>query len=311
MNELTKKENTLPAEMADLSKFILVHREELVAVRAGIRAIEKVGLAKSVHEQKLLEAQMLAEAVLDAETQLGSLIAQLPESPGKRTDLQVGPVDSPVQKLTKREAIESIGISVKQAQRYETLAAHPEVVEQAKAEARSSGDIVSRTAVLESIKNDKKPFTVHNSGEIEWYTPAQYIDSARRVMGSIDLDPASSPSANTIIKAKHFYTIDDDGLKHDWKGNIWMNPPYADVARFVEKLCSSDISSVIVLVNNATDTFWFQKLIFHAGRIHFIRPDGNSAGTPLQGQAFVYIGDSPYRFLAEFQKYGWGFKTNS
>ena len=50
-------ENKLPASLDDLSKFVLVGREKLVAVRAEIRAIEKVGLAQEVRKQKLSEAQ--------------------------------------------------------------------------------------------------------------------------------------------------------------------------------------------------------------------------------------------------------------
>ena len=67
-NELTVIQNTnLPDTIGDLSKFILIGREKLNAVRAEIRAIEILKLAENVHNQKLEEASLLAEALLDAE----------------------------------------------------------------------------------------------------------------------------------------------------------------------------------------------------------------------------------------------------
>ena len=67
-NELTIIQNkNLPDTISDLSKFILIGREKLNAVRAEIRAIEILKLAENVHNQKLEEASLLAEAVLDAE----------------------------------------------------------------------------------------------------------------------------------------------------------------------------------------------------------------------------------------------------
>lgn len=59
----------------------------------------------------------------------------------------------------------------------------------------------------------------------DWYTPAAFVDSARVVMGCIDLDPASHPEANMRVKAANFHTAEDDGLSHEWRGCVFLNPP--------------------------------------------------------------------------------------
>lgn len=65
----------------------------------------------------------------------------------------------------------------------------------------------------------------HSSKSQEWYTPAPVIESARKVMGSIDLDPASSHFANQNVKADNWWTKEEDGLTRDWYGNVFCNPP--------------------------------------------------------------------------------------
>jgi hypothetical protein len=45
-------------------------------------------------------------------------------------------------------------------------------------------------------------------------------------LGEIDLDPASNALAQSWIKAGNFFTIEDDGLKQQWFGRVWCNPPY-------------------------------------------------------------------------------------
>lgn len=148
MNEIATQQMQLPDTLEDLSKFVLVGREKLNAVRAEIRAIEKVQLAAEVHEQKLQEAQEIAEAVLDAETKLGELTSKMEQTKGARTDIK--PTDNGVPK-SKAQQLEEIGITEKQKQRYETLAKHPEQVEKAKAEARAEGKIVTRQDVIHKI----------------------------------------------------------------------------------------------------------------------------------------------------------------
>jgi ParB family chromosome partitioning protein len=173
-------------------------------------------------------------------------------------------------------------------------------------------------AHVQAVVDDFKPpaHVSHNSGNNEWYTPAAYIDAARNVMGGIDCDPASSAKANETVKASVFYTAEDDGLEYEWHGRVWMNPPYAQplVAQFCESLVSQyehTVTEACVLVNNATDTGWFHRLLgiaaavcFPRGRIRFIDAEGNASGAPLQGQSIVYCGPSAVAFGEWFGRFG-------
>ena len=51
-----------------------------------------------------------------------------------------------------------------------------------------------------------------DSGIVEWYTPGWVTAAARQVMGTIDLDPASSVAANSTVGAKCFLRRKMTGL---------------------------------------------------------------------------------------------------
>ncbi len=154
------------------------------------------------------------------------------------------------------------------------------------------------------------------TGDTEWFTPPQYIDAAREVMGGIDVDPATHPVAQQTVGAVNHYTADDDGLSHQWHGRVWVNPPYAQplIAQFITKLVgevgAGRVEQAILLTHNYTDTAWFHEaeaaadlLCFTRGRIKFVDADGNDCA-PTQGQAFFYYGPAGARFREIFRRFG-------
>lgn len=150
----------------------------------------------------------------------------------------------------------------------------------------------------------------------EWYTPPHIIELARSVLGEIDLDPASCEEANRIVRAKQFYSKEQDGLTQSWDaGTLWLNPPYGDMAPWMQKLIESVASgttkAALCLTNNCTDTAWWQAMVersscvlFLRGRLRFWGPQerGNS---PTQGQTVCLLRQREHYDLdARFKRIG-------
>ena len=167
------------------------------------------------------------------------------------------------------------------------------------------------------LREAVKAHVSNNSGNNEWYTPPMYVQAAKDVMGSIDVDPASCELANATVQAATFYDERANGLTKTWSGNVWMNPPYAQplISQFcsalVEKFQAGEVKQACVLVNNGTETGWFQSLLEHASaaclvktRIKFIDKDGYPSGAPLQGQAILYLGKNTGEFSDVFSSFG-------
>ena len=164
---------------------------------------------------------------------------------------------------------------------------------------------------------DPRQTTAHND---EWYTPPQYIDSARKVLGSIDTDPASNDLAQSVVQATTYCTIDNPSLDCEWHGTVWLNPPYSRgklkpfTDKFIQEYEAGNISQGIVLTQSYTDTKWFHELMewrtavcFTKGRIKFYGREGTKHRTqhsPIAGSVFMYFGEDTATFHQEFNQYG-------
>ena len=154
---------------------------------------------------------------------------------------------------------------------------------------------------------------LRSSNSQEWHTPPPYIEAARKVLGRIDLDPASCELANRTVKAKAFYDADCDGLTREWPGRVWLNPPYGGlagpfVARLVDQFTRGITTAAIVLINAAaTDTNWFEPLwdypLCFGRRVHFNSPTGPTTGA-THGSVFAYFGPNERRFVRVFRAFG-------
>jgi ParB family chromosome partitioning protein len=135
-------------------------------------------------------------------------------------------------------------------------------------------------------------------------------------MGGIDIDPCSCPAANGVVKAATFYDEADNGLARQWIGRVFVNPPYGDgtvdsfASKLLAELSAGHASQAVFLVNNCTETKWFQGLItqadavcFPQGRISFWSLEKKSK-SPLQGQAVIYFGSNAKRFKRAFSRIG-------
>lgn len=151
----------------------------------------------------------------------------------------------------------------------------------------------------------------------EYYTPDYILEPARRVLGRIDLDPASCAAANTVVKATTYLNKQNDGLqpKIPWLGNVWLNPPYSNPLPWIEKLLAEyeagRLTAALVLVNTANSPQWARLLWQSEGivcllsrRIKFWRVDGPEGKGFDRDQMIFYIGRDQPKFCDVFGEFG-------
>lgn len=136
------------------------------------------------------------------------------------------------------------------------------------------------------------------------------IQSVLKVLVAVDLDPCSNSSSHPNIPAKKVYTKEENGLSQQWKGRIFLNPPYGrDIICWFNRLHhqykAGNVVEAIALLPARTDTAWFRVIreyprCFIHGRLKF---GGAKSSAPFPS-VVVYLGPNEERFEQVFSQLG-------
>ncbi len=175
--------------------------------------------------------------------------------------------------------------------------------------------------ISEYIEELVKPNPKHSSQTSSWYTPKVIIDSARFVLGTIDLDPASCYDANQVVKATRYYDKEMDGLTKTWAGKVFCNPPGGKEKNqsvpklFWQKLLESpEVTEAIFLAFSiemlqttqlgCNEPATSYAICIPKRRLQFTDKDGNTVKGNTHASAIVYKGNNTDLFATTFQQIG-------
>jgi site-specific DNA-methyltransferase (adenine-specific) len=107
----------------------------------------------------------------------------------------------------------------------------------------------------------------------DWATPRDLFNVLNE-NHRFDLDVAAS-STNALCT--EWFGLDHpdearrDGLKADWYGHVWCNPPYGRVIKDWVLKASQHHDLVVMLLPARTDTRWFHELVLPNADVKFIK----------------------------------------
>jgi hypothetical protein len=158
----------------------------------------------------------------------------------------------------------------------------------------------------------------------ENYTPEYFLEACRAFLGWFDLDPFSNAIAQKSVRAKTFWTKDDNALTKDWTPYLKkiVNPPYSQglIGKCIDKILGfCTIGETILIVNSSTSAKWFQRCknacsayLNPSKRLPFYNPYREIQylnGTKKRSgneydQTVFYFGDRPLEFAKAMEHLG-------
>ena len=106
----------------------------------------------------------------------------------------------------------------------------------------------------------------------DYETPGPLFDSGCQVANFKPLLDVCATEKNT--KCEKFISKKQNALTKEWLVDCFMNPPYSEIAKFVEKAFIehkvNDIK-ILSLMYARTDTVWWHRFIEGKSQVYFIR----------------------------------------
>lgn len=115
--------------------------------------------------------------------------------------------------------------------------------------------------------------SLFSSDSNEWATPQDLFDLLNKEF-EFDLDVCATPEN---AKCSRFFTKETDGLNKSWEyGAAWMNPPYSEIAKWMEKAFQESKrhphNPIVALVPARTDTkWWFNSVAASEAQVRFLK----------------------------------------
>jgi hypothetical protein len=188
---------------------------------------------------------------------------------------------------------------------------------------------------------DEHQLINQDSGNVEYFTPSAIVEAARRVMGSIELDPASCAKANETIRAERFYDEAMDGYNQPWVAQtLWLNHPFGREEQVCDNDCKKKtcakrghhvekykpgnkqwvdkleasyrdglVGEACCICFASTSEGWFRPLLFRpqcflSPRTNYVGPDGKIVQGVSKGSVVTYFGTNVAAFAREFAALG-------
>lgn len=139
--------------------------------------------------------------------------------------------------------------------------------------------------------------SIHNQclgASDEWYTPPHVFEA---LDCEFDMDVAS-PGRKIVDWIPARVHIAERSLEWSWSGFVWMNPPFGGrngLVPWLEKFFAH--GNGIALTPDRTSAPWWQQfsrkadsILFTAGKIKFIGPDGQPGNSPADGTSLLASG---------------------